>query len=53
MHSSTGKIIFNVWLDCRVSPLIRIATERVWGSGISSAVTITGPIGQNVSSDLP
>src|SRR5439155_928742 len=53
MHSSTGKIILEVWLDWRVSPFTRIAMASVCGSGISSAVTSTGPMGQNVSSDLP
>jgi hypothetical protein len=53
IHSSTAKIIFEVWLDWRVSPFTRSVMLRVCGSGISSAVTSTGPIGQNVSSDLP
>ncbi len=53
MHSSTGKIIFEVWLDWRVSLFTRSVRASVCGSGISSAVTSTGPIGQKVSSDLP
>src|SRR5947207_2043539 len=52
-HSSTGKIIFEVWLDCRVSPFTRSAIASAWGSGISSAVTSAGPIGQKVSRDFP
>src|SRR3989442_38196 len=53
MHSSTGKIILEVWLDWRVSPFTRIAMASVCGSGISSAGTSTGPLGQNVSGGLP
>lgn len=42
-----------MWLDWRSSPFTRSEIASVCGSGISSAVTSTGPIGQKVSSDLP
>ena len=53
MHWATGKIILEVWLDCRNCPFTLKEMARACGSGSSSAVTSTGPIGQKVSSDLP
>ncbi len=37
---------------CRMSPFTRSSMARLCGSGISSLVTIAGPIGQNVSMAL-
>ncbi len=39
--------------DCRSSPLMRVRSRSCCGSGISSAVTMHGPIGHAVSNALP
>src|SRR6266487_195951 len=48
----TGKYMSAVEADWVGEPLMMHWILRPFGSGISSAVTSTGPIGQNVSSDL-
>ena len=53
MISATPKYIREVFESWRTSSFTRQAIARACGSGISSAVTSHGPIGQNVSSDLP
>ena len=53
MIAATPKYICAVLACCRTSPLTRHSISSACGSGISSAVTSAGPIGQNVSSDLP
>ena len=49
MISGTVTDIRLVWELWRRSPLTRNSIASACGSGISSAVTIHGPIGQNVS----
>src|SRR5207253_1161661 len=48
-----GKIISDAGDDCIVSPFSVVETWRVLQSPISSAVTTSGPSGQNVSGPLP
>ena len=51
--SATPNTISAVFESCTVSPFTRVRRPSACGSGNSSAVTITGPIGQNVSRLLP
>ena len=53
MIAATPKYICAVFDCCITSSLTRHSIASACGSGISSAVTSDGPIGQNVSSDLP
>src|SRR6202165_2830124 len=53
MMRATEKIMSPVLLSCLATPLTDSCRRRRCGSGISSAVTITGPIGQLPSSDFP
>ena len=53
MTSAMGKIMSAVVASCRTSPLTVQLMRSACGSGISSAVTTTGPTGQNVVWDLP
>ncbi len=51
--SPTPKTISAVDESCMRSPFTRVESRSACGSGISSAVTTTGPSGQNVSRLLP
>ena len=53
MIAATPYIMSEVFSSCWSSPLTCAVTRRVCGSGISSGVTKTPPIGQCVSKDLP
>src|SRR5207249_4649723 len=50
---ATSKIIWPVVASCRIWPFTRSRIPSPWGSGISSAVARTGPMGQKVSRDFP
>src|ERR1017187_3911680 len=53
IRNGTLKIRLLVFESCKVSPLSVREIRRLWGSGISSAVTIHGPVGAKVSQLLP
>ena len=51
--SATPKTISVVDESCTISPFTRVRSASACGSGISSAVTTTGPSGQKLSKLLP
>jgi len=53
MIRATEKIMSPVLLSCFLTPLTDSCRRKRCGSGISSVVTITGPIGQLASRDFP
>src|ERR1700677_2655638 len=53
INAGTVKIKSEVCADCIGCPFNVDETEMLCGSGISSLVAITGPIGQNVGNCLP
>ena len=52
-NSKQLKIKFLVFEFCFITPLISVLISKLWGSEISSGVTIAGPNGQWVSKDFP